>query len=55
MKSSEQFIRQRELEQEDKKTRDQKNHSRLEYILNKSKKINQSCQSSQQTTVSQEN
>lgn len=56
MKSSEEFIKQREQELEDQKRNDRQNSIiRLEYILNKQNKTKQSCQSSQQTTVSREN
>jgi hypothetical protein len=57
MKSSEQFIRQREKEHEEQK-RNAREYKipRLEYILNKQNKKNKSsCQLSQQTTVNPEN
>lgn len=56
MKASEEFIKQREREYEAKKTNARENYiPRLEYILNKQNKTKQSCQLSQQTTVSREN
>lgn len=57
MKSSEQFIRQRELEEEDKKTKDRENFTRLEYILNKSNQPLKTkiCPFTQKTNQKKEN
>jgi hypothetical protein len=56
MKSSEQFIRQREIEHEAEIRKDrQYKIPRMEYILNKQNKNSKKCQSSQQTTANPAN